>query len=90
MQAMKEKRFHEMPWILSNSLYLEWFSDRNGRIVIQTTDYKLEVSERQWEADEDDQTAQKAINDENMRAYMEELGRLFDEKKNPPEDESTS
>jgi hypothetical protein len=89
MQAMKEKRFHEVPWILSNSLYLEWFSDHNGRIVIQTTDYKLEVSERQWEADEDDQAAQQAINEENMRAYMEELSRLFGEKKNPPEDEST-
>ncbi|MDP1589617.1 MAG: hypothetical protein Q8M07_17825, partial [Prosthecobacter sp.] len=59
------------------SLYLEWFSDRNGRVVIQTTDYKLEVSERQWEADQDDQAAQQVINDENMRAYMEDLGRMF-------------
>ena len=75
MQAMKEKRFHEMPWVLSNSLYLEWFSNSNGRIVIQTTDYVLTVSERQWEPDADEQAAQAAINEENMRAYMEELGR---------------
>jgi len=75
MQAMKEKRFHEMPWVLSNSLYLEWFSNSNGRIVIQTTDYVLTVSERQWEPDADEQAAQAAINEENMRAYMEELSR---------------
>jgi hypothetical protein len=77
MQAMKEKRFHEMPWVLSNSLYLEWFSDRNGRIVIQTTDYVLTVSERLWEADADDQAAQQAINEENMRAFMEDAARAL-------------
>lgn len=85
MKALEEKRFHEVPWVLSNSLYLEWFSDRNGRVVIQTTDYKLEVSDRCWEADENDQAAQQAINDENMRAYMEDLGRMFNEE--PPEAE---
>lgn len=77
MQAMKEKRFHEVPWVLSNSLYLEWFSNSNGRIVIQTTDYVLTVSERQWEADADDQAAQQAINEENMRAFMEDTARAL-------------
>ncbi len=86
MKALEEKRFHEVPWVLSNSLYLEWFSDRNGRAVIQTTDYKLEVSDRCWEADDNDQAAQQAINDENMRAYMEDLGRMFNEE--PPEAEA--
>ena len=77
MKALEEKRFHEVPWVLSNSLYLEWFSDRNGRIVIQTTDYVLTVSERHWEPDADEQAAQQAINEENMRAYMEEASRAL-------------
>lgn len=91
MKAIEERRFHEVPWVLSSSLYLEWFSDRNGRVVIQTTDYKLEVSGRHWEADEDDQAAQQAINDENMRAYMENLGHAFGGQDAEPldEDEST-
>jgi hypothetical protein len=77
MKALEERRFHEVPWVLSNSLYLEWFSDRNGRIVIQTTDYVLHVSERQWEIDEDEQAAQQAINEENMRAFMEDAARAL-------------
>jgi hypothetical protein len=89
MQAIKEKRFHEVPWVLSSSLYLEWFSDRNGRVVIQTTDYKLEVSERQWEPDADEHAAQQAINDENMRAYMEDLGRALGGQEKPPDEDET-
>jgi hypothetical protein len=77
MKALEERRFHEVPWVLSNSLYLEWFSDRNGRIVIQTTDYVLHVSERQWELDEDEQAAQQAINEENMRTFMEDAARAL-------------
>jgi hypothetical protein len=77
MKALEERRFHEVPWVLSNSLYLEWFSDRNGRVVIQTTDYVLNVSERQWELDEDEQAAQQAINEENMRAFMEDAARAL-------------
>ncbi len=77
MRALEERRFHEVPWVLSNSLYLEWFSDRNGRVVIQTTDYVLTTSERQWEADADEQSAQQAINEENMRAFMEDAARAL-------------
>jgi hypothetical protein len=77
MKALEERRFHEVPWVLSNSLYLEWFSDRNGRIVIQTTDYVLHVSERQWELDEDEQAAQQAINEVNMRAFIEDAARAL-------------
>lgn len=87
MKALKERRFHEVPWVLSNSLYLEWFSDRNGRVVIQTTDYDLTISERHWEADPDEQAAQQAINEENMRAYMDELGRAFGAPEEPEADE---
>lgn len=89
MKAIKEKRFQEVPWVLSCSLYLEWLSDRNGRVVIQTTDYTLEVSERQWAADEDDQAAQQAINDENMRACMEDLGRALGEQAEPSDEDET-
>lgn len=89
MQAMREKRFHEIPWVLSNSVYFEWFSDRNGRVVIQSTDYEITVSERQWEADPDEQAAQQAINEENMRAYMEEMAKALAARQDrePPEDE---
>jgi hypothetical protein len=77
MKAIEERRFHEIPWVLANSLYLEWFSGSNGRVVIQTCDYTLTISEKHWQPDEHEQAAQAAINEDNMRAYMEELGRAM-------------
>jgi hypothetical protein len=32
----------------ANSLYLEWHSDLSGRVVIESADYRLEVSEPAW------------------------------------------
>lgn len=89
MKALEEKRFHEVPWELSNSLYLEWFSDRNGRVVIQTTGYELTLSERHWEADADEQAAQQAINEQNMRAYLEEMGRALGAQEEPGDAENS-
>jgi hypothetical protein len=86
MKAIEERRFHEIPWVLSNSLYLEWYSDSNGRVVIQSTDYEITVSEKKWEADPDEQAAQQAINEANMRTYMEDLARAV-EQQDAPDDE---
>jgi hypothetical protein len=36
------------PEHLANALYLEWFSRWNGRVVIESTAYHLEVSEPAW------------------------------------------
>ena len=32
----------------ANSLYLEWFSDANGRVVIESADYELTISTPEW------------------------------------------
>jgi len=36
------------PEHLANSFYLEWFNDSNGRVVIESTGYRLEISEPVW------------------------------------------
>jgi hypothetical protein len=36
------------PWHWANALYLEWFSERNGRVVIQTAEFKLTLSTPAW------------------------------------------
>jgi hypothetical protein len=33
---------------LSNCLYLEWFSEANGRVIIESADYLLQVSPAEW------------------------------------------
>jgi hypothetical protein len=53
-----------------NSLYLEWFSETNGRVLIESTRFKLRISEHVWEMDEDDEEAQKLANLHAMRDFM--------------------
>lgn len=41
------------PWHWANSVYLEWFSERNGRVVVESADYQIEISaEAAWVMDE--------------------------------------
>lgn len=86
MQALKEKRLHEVPWEMKNALYLEWFSDFNGRVVVQTTEYKITISERQWELDPDEHAAQQALNEADMEAYLEQLEKSLEQER--PDDEN--
>jgi hypothetical protein len=65
----------EIPFCWKNTLYLEWFSEGNGRVVIETCDFELELSERVWVMDEDSEEAQKLANMQAMRDFMNALVR---------------
>src|ERR1043165_5771763 len=41
---MRKKQGLPVPEHMANSLYLEWFSDANGRVVIESADYRLTIS----------------------------------------------
>jgi hypothetical protein len=55
-------RGEKPPEHMANSLYLEWFSEANGRVVIESADYELEISAPEWRmtAKEDDARARQA------------------------------
>src|SRR5207244_12107276 len=36
------------PELMANAVYLEWFSERSGRVVIESADYRLQISEAAW------------------------------------------
>jgi PAS domain-containing protein len=42
------RRKEKPPEHTANSLYLEWFSEANGRVVIESADYELSISEPEW------------------------------------------
>jgi hypothetical protein len=42
------RRKEKPPEHMANSLYLEWFSDANGRVVIESSDYELKTSAPEW------------------------------------------
>ncbi len=61
-----------------NTLYLEWFSEINGRVVIETYDFELTVSPHEWQMDEDEEKAQKMANLNAMRDFMAQVIRRRD------------
>jgi hypothetical protein len=56
------ERGEKPPERLANALYLEWFSESNGRVVIESADYELEISEPKWRMspDEEEQRRQQS------------------------------
>src|SRR5207253_3648871 len=63
------------PWHWSNSVYLEWFSTTNGRVVIESATYELAVSpEATWEMTPAEEEAQQRANAEAMGNFMQRLG----------------
>src|SRR6185295_11347143 len=39
----------------ANSLYLEWFSEANGRVVVESADYTLKISPPAWRLSPEDE-----------------------------------
>ncbi|MCX6878630.1 MAG: hypothetical protein NTW21_33165 [Verrucomicrobia bacterium] len=60
----------EIPYEWRNTLYLEWFSECNGRVVIESSTFTLTISAHEWELDEDAEAAQKLANLNAMRDFM--------------------
>ncbi len=75
------ERKQPFPWHWGNSLYLEWFSTRNGRVVIESTQYALTISpDRAWEMTEAEEEEQRIANGRAMEGFMGRLTELASEK----------
>jgi hypothetical protein len=78
---------------MANSLYCEWFSQANGRVVIESADYELIVSAPEWRLTpaENAERARQAAR--GMTDFMQRLGDAFAKQKRkrkkpapPPDD----
>ncbi|MFI5338049.1 MAG: hypothetical protein ACHQ5A_14765 [Opitutales bacterium] len=62
------------PWHLGNALYLEWFSARNGHVVIESAGYQLtSAGDAAWEMTPEEEHAQGRANAEAMREFLQRL-----------------
>lgn len=67
------------PWHWGNSLYLEWFSERNGRVVIESAAYQLEIdATATWTMTPEEEVAQREANARAMADFMARLGQALD------------
>ncbi len=83
----KLKKKIPVPEHMANCLYLEWFSEANGRVVIESTEYKLTISAPEWTlSPEEEQRRQR----EAAAGFTGFLGKLSEalaaQKHEPPED----
>src|SRR5206468_6258223 len=84
------RRKEKPPEHMANSLYLEWFSERNGRVVIESADYELTISPPEWRMtpEEDEERAKQTA--EGMAGFMGKLTEAVEQhkrgQKDPEED----
>jgi hypothetical protein len=83
---LMKKRGERVPEHLANCLYLEWFSEQNGRVVVESTDYQLEISAPEWRLTpaEEEQRARDAAN--GMNWFMQKLTEAIEEQRRGQKD----
>lgn len=70
----------------ANCLYLEWFSEANGRVVLESADYELTISAPEWRmtpAEEAERAKQAAA---GMEAFMRKLTEAIEKHKRGQKD----
>lgn len=81
------KQGRPAPEHLANCLYLEWFSEANGRVVIESHAFRLTISSPAWRltADEEQQRQRDAA--AGFAGFMGKLSQALDAARHePPED----
>jgi hypothetical protein len=61
------------PEHMGNCFYLEWFSDTNGRVVIESTDYEIATSAPEWTLSAEDEQGQIAASHQAIRDWLDRL-----------------
>ena len=87
---LMSKRGEKPPEHMANCLYLEWFSERNGRVVVESTDYQLTISAPEWRLtpEEEEERARQAA--AGMGEFMQKLTEAVEQHQRgqkPPEEE---
>jgi len=69
-----QQRGKPSPSRWSSSLYLEWFGRRNGRVVIESADFELELEAAgAWDMSADEETGQRLANARALTDFVERL-----------------
>ncbi len=79
-EARRLRRAGEpVPEHRANAVYLEWFSLRSGRVVVESADYEVSISPPEWQMTEEEEQQQMAANQQGMRDFLAPLTRMIEE-----------
>ena len=62
-----------VPFVFANILYLEWFSEANGRVVVESSGFRLEISEPAWSMSAPEEEVQVGESQENFYRFLDQL-----------------
>ncbi len=66
------------PEHMANCLYLEWFSEQNGRVVIESTDYQLEISAPEWRMTLEENEERARHSADGMNWFLQKINEAID------------
>jgi hypothetical protein len=80
------RRKEKPPEHMANCLYLEWFSEANGRVVVESADYELTISAPEWRLtpEEDAERARQAA--AGMADFMGKLTEAIEQQRRGQKD----
>lgn len=64
------RRGETPPEHIANCLYLEWFSERNGRVVVESADYVMTLSEPLWRLSPEEEQARRNATEQGWDDFL--------------------
>jgi hypothetical protein len=61
------------PEHMANALYIEWFSEANGRVVIESSDYTLDISVPVWTLSPEEEQEQIEASHQAIRDWLDRM-----------------
>lgn len=80
----RDKQGLPVPEHMANCLYLEWFSEGNGRVVIESTDYAITISSPSWRLSPEEEQERQRQSAEGFSGFMQKLSEALEAQKHDP------
>ena len=81
------KKRMPVPEHMANSLYLEWFSQANGRVVVESADYKLAISAPVWTLTPEEEQQRQRSASEGFNGFIGKLSAALEAAKHEPSED---
>lgn len=90
-EAMRmSKAGQKFPEHMGNSVYFEWFSETNGRVVIESADYVINISTPEWTLTEAETLDQARANQQAMADWMNRIGEAIEGQRDDDDPEDST
>lgn len=83
---LMKKRGEHVPESMANSLYVEWYSAQNGRVVIESADYQLEISAPEWRLTPAEEIERAKLAASGLTWFMQKLTAAIEQQQSGQKD----